>query len=498
MTSHPQRRSTLPTHFCLSIDGLLRLFFIAFGLGYFLILWFSFLLDYLFAYPMCEICLLQRFLMFLIVVSSILGGLVVSSAQRLGYVFLCANGLLVGLGLAFAVAHLHMMQTVTSGGASACQVVSEMAFIPDFLSEYFHAHYAFVPCDQVKSGFLGLSFPMWSLLIYGASAIVFSLVVYLVVTQFRSRSFVARIREARWFAWCRLVFTMVLVILFCVWISASIYVIMNQRNIIYRPERYTTHDADLLKYVDVVDYTLDMGPQQAYAFSSQKHIPKHKAQADTCKLWIVLSGRDAVALNGYVGKPYWRRLFEAVTSDAQVLLIDYPGFGANAGSPTEKANRDSVLAAHKAWREQRAFSATQSCQVYLLAHSMGTGVAVDVARSLPDVHGVVLLSPFLSIHDMVKGVLGGWMAWTVWPFLWDRYPTVDRLADLHQAKPQVPLAIFHGDQDFVIPVWHSQNMVKTNRWIDYHQVSGLGHSKDGFADHQLLLVMQRMMGAAAD
>ena len=238
MTNHPQRGSTLPTHFCISIEGLLRLFFIAFGLGYSVILWFSFLLDYLFAYPMCEICLLQRFLMFLIVLSSIIGGLVVSRTQRLGYVFLCANGLLVGLGLTFAVAHLHMMQTMISGGASACQVVSEMAFIPDFLSEYFHAHYAFVPCDQVKSGFLGLSFPMWSLLIYGASAIVFSLVVYLVVTQFRSRSFVARIREARWFAWCHLVFTMVLVIL-CVWISASIYVIMNQRNIIYRPERYT-------------------------------------------------------------------------------------------------------------------------------------------------------------------------------------------------------------------------------------------------------------------
>ena len=176
-----------------------------------------------------------------------------------------------------------------------------------------------------------------------------------------------------------------------------------------------------------------------------------------------------------------------------MLLVDYPGFGANEGMPSETSNRASVLNAYRAWRQHQGLSEDEPCRVFLLAHSMGTGVAVDVARSLSDISGVVLLSPFGSLHQVASTVLGRWMAWTIWPFLSDRYPTAQRLAEFHQRLPGVPLAIFHGDQDIVIPVSQSQAMVRQYQWIDYHQFAGVGHSKDDFVGHRLLEVMQKMM-----
>lgn len=496
MAAQQQTPAAHASAYCLTVEGLVRLFFIVFGSGFFLIVAFSFLLDYWFAYPMCEICLLQRFIMSLVVLSSFLGGVASLYSMRIASIFLVANGLLVGLGLTFSVAHLHMMQQVLPGDINACQIVSEMTFMPDFWADFFHTRYAFVPCDQVKSGFLGLSFPFWSLMIYGASTVVFSVVVYLAASHFGSRSIVLRIRQTRWYAWFKFVFGFLLVILFCVWISASIYVIANQRKILYRPERYTQDHLALLEQVQQLDYVLEVGDQHAYEYPSALFRDRPQRVQDegaVRNLWIIMSGRDAMALDGFVGHVGWRDFLQAVAQDSSVLLVDYPGFGANDGSPSERLNRDAVLLAYQSWRQRHGLSDNTPCRVFLLAHSMGTGVAVDVARSLPDINGVVLLSPFASVHQMTMTVLGQWMAWTIWPFLWDRYPTAERLSEFHQRLPRVPLAIFHGDQDIVIPVTHSQEMVSQNQWIDYYQRPGAGHSKDDFVDDELLGVMQRMM-----
>ena len=272
--------------------------------------------------------------------------------------------------------------------------------------------------------------------------------------------------------------------------------IANQRKILYRPERYTQEHMALLEQVHQVDYSLEVGEQHAYEYPSAlfrerpQRMPHEMAVRN---LWIVMSGRDAMALDGFIGHAGWRDFLQVIAQDASVLLVDYPGFGANAGAPTERLNRDSVLTAYRSWRERHGLVDDEPCRVFLLAHSMGTGVAVDVARTLPEISGVVLLSPFASVHKMNMVVLGRWMAWTIWPFVWDRYPTAERLSEFHQRLPNVPMAIFHGDQDIVIPVEHSQEMVSKNQWIDYYQRVGAGHNKNDFVGDELLGVVQRMM-----
>ena len=528
----PSHFQSFCQHFCLSNVGLMQLVFILFGFGFTALVLFSFLLDWLHAYPMCEICLLQRFVMTLLGLVALVGAASVRRIHGLGVTCFLAIGLLLGLGLGFAVSHVYMIAVAApSGNAHACKMVAEMTFIPDFWYDFFHSRYAFVSCDQVTSGFLGLSFPLWSLLIYSCSATLFAIVSSLMIRSFFVEKGVT-IKDSVVFQVVKAVILFIVVVFFCVWMAASMYFVTVQRKILYKPDRYDVSHEQSFKKVDMIAYAIPEGKQWAFAYprsgtwtqavdtakiqtvsptaavvakSNTQAVAKSSTQAvATSKhavvkkrhhdLWIVLWGRDTMALDALFSDPAWIGVFNQLSgSGSQFLLIDYPGFGMNAGFPGERSNRDSVLAAYRAWRHYKGIADDETVRVFLLAHSMGTGVAVDAARSLQDISGVVLLSPFVSIFQMSKVLLGSWMAWTVRPFLLDRYPTDHRLHSLHEQFPQLPVAIFHGDADYVIPVTHSQYMAKSHAWIQYHERAGIGHNKRDFADAKVLAVMQSMM-----
>ncbi len=462
---------------------------IVFGLGFTFLVMASFLLDWIFVYPICEICLLQRFIMLLLVVFSLIGGLTINRIPVVGYVSFVAIGLLVGLGLAFALSHLYMLQQVLPGEVNACKIVSEMTFMPDFWYDFFHERYAFVPCDQVKSTFLGLGFPLWSMLIYAVAGFAYAGVVYYVVCRYLKYPAIERFKSSEVFAWVKCFMWFVLVLFFCVWLAAGVYMVSNQRKILYKPDRYGAQHEEILQRVDTLDYQIGAGNQHAFSYP----VKKLKGARKPTKLWIVLSGRESLALDGFLTEGAWRGLFDQFSPSSSFLLVDYPGFGMNDGFPASRSNRDTVLEAYRVWRQHHGLSEDDPCQVFVLAHSMGTGVAVDVAALLPNLRGLVLLSPFVSIFQMSKALFGTWMAWTVWPFLLDRYPTADRLGGLHEQLPHVPVVIFHGDQDGVIPVDQSQQMVKANRWIRYYELAGRGHEKSGFVDERLISVMTDLM-----
>ena len=449
----------------------------------------SFVLDWWFNYPMCEICLLQRFIMLLIGLLSLCGALtVVTRYGSVGVICFVSVGLLIGLGLGFSISHVYMLLKASSSDHSqACRMVSEMTFIPDFWYDFFHSRYDFIPCNQVRSTFLGVGFPWWSLWIY-----VFSVIGYAGVACFalgRYFGFVKDVKCSQIVHWMKCFFSFLLVILFCVWMAASIYFVTMQRKILYRPDRYGQVQSRLFNQVDVIPYRIDAGEQWAYGYPRlQKKGSKIKKN-----LWIALWGRDAMALESLFSDKAWYGLFNRLAVDTDFLLVDYPGFGQNAGFPTERANRDAVMKAYFAWRKYHNLAEDDSVQVFILAHSMGTGVAVDVARSLSDIKGVVLMSPFVSIFQMSKVLLGSWLAWTVRPFLLDRYPTAHRLHLLHEKFPSLPVAIFHGADDRVIPVTHSQQIAYANSWIQYYERSGLGHAKRDFADQHIVNVMRAMM-----
>jgi hypothetical protein len=119
--------------------------------------------------------------------------------------------------------------------------------------------------------------------------------------------------------------------------------------------------------------------------------------------------------------------------------VEYPGYGAMPGSPSEEA---LYATAEAALVDLRALGVGPESTV-LSGRSLGTGVAVEMARRG---HGarLVLLAPFSSVVEL---------AGRLFPFLPTRLLVKDRYDSAAKAPAiGIPVLLFHGEQDEVIPV----------------------------------------------
>ncbi|MFI6385865.1 alpha/beta hydrolase [Nonomuraea sp. NPDC050547] len=115
-----------------------------------------------------------------------------------------------------------------------------------------------------------------------------------------------------------------------------------------------------------------------------------------------------------------------------VLLMDYRGYGGNAGSPTE----DGLAL------DARAARATLSGKVLYYGESLGAAVATRLATEIPP-DGLLLRSPFTDLAD------AGQHAYPFLPvrlLLRDRFPLKEQLATV-----RAPVTIVYGSRDTIIP-----------------------------------------------
>lgn len=87
---------------------------------------------------------------------------------------------------------------------------------------------------------------------------------------------------------------------------------------------------------------------------------------------------------------------------ANVLAIDYRGFAESSGAPSEDG---LVRDARAAW-EWLISQGAKGEDILIVGHSLGTGVGARLAAELSDegvnYRGVVLMSPFSSIEEVLK------------------------------------------------------------------------------------------------
>lgn len=158
----------------------------------------------------------------------------------------------------------------------------------------------------------------------------------------------------------------------------------------------------------------------------------------------------------------------------EVWMIDYPGYGKSAGKRTEQIMYDdaSIL-----YQMARARFSKDSIIIY--GKSLGTGVAAQLA-SIKDCKRLLLETPYRNMDALM-----GHYAF-MYPVSWMvkyHFPT-----HLYFEKIKVPITLFHGTKDEVIPYNHSVKLSKEKAGVQLITIEKGKHNNlnDSPFFHQLL------------
>jgi fermentation-respiration switch protein FrsA (DUF1100 family) len=123
---------------------------------------------------------------------------------------------------------------------------------------------------------------------------------------------------------------------------------------------------------------------------------------------------------------------------ADVLLLDYRGYGLSDGSPSEAG----VYAdARAGWAHLTDVRGIPPERIVVFGRSLGGAVAVERAQERA-LAGLVLESTFTNIDDMARRMIG-----PLATFVGGGFPSDERITRL-----RAPLLFFHGDRDTIVPI----------------------------------------------
>jgi uncharacterized protein len=139
------------------------------------------------------------------------------------------------------------------------------------------------------------------------------------------------------------------------------------------------------------------------------------------------------------------------TAGFSVLAVEYRGWGLS--SPLVPSEKSIIADADLAWQEFIRREPRPSQRV-IYGHSMGTGVAVDLASRLQaprDYGGLILESAFTSFKDIAQSA--GFFPRVLASFNNENFASIDKIA-----KVQAPVLMLHGTVDKTIPIANGQRL----------------------------------------
>ncbi len=125
-----------------------------------------------------------------------------------------------------------------------------------------------------------------------------------------------------------------------------------------------------------------------------------------------------------------------------VLAIDYRGFGKSAGAlPSEEMTYQDAQAA---WQYLKGLQ-PDPAKRFVVGHSLGGAVAIDLATRNADVAGLIVESSFTSIRDMAKSRGWGWLPLSL--LLTQEFDSLSKVRRL-----RMPVLFVHGGKDGAVPL----------------------------------------------
>jgi pimeloyl-ACP methyl ester carboxylesterase len=230
----------------------------------------------------------------------------------------------------------------------------------------------------------------------------------------------------------------------------------RQHSMSYHPRPYDATYARALPSNGVeINYSLPVGKQTAYYIPGREPVPK--------RLWIAFCGNGSLALD-------WTTVLAGYPNNGDAfLLIDYPGYGKNAGYATIDSTRAGADAALRALIE-RLHVPEEQLPLCTIGHSLGAAVALDFAAH-HRVQRILAIAPFTTLREEAATVVGSPLS----RLLLENYDNRETLAEIAKRNPGARIAIFHGVDDGDIPVWMGGELAQEFPFVEFFPINGAGH-----------------------
>lgn len=187
--------------------------------------------------------------------------------------------------------------------------------------------------------------------------------------------------------------------------------------------------------------------------------------------WVPAAGTPettVIVFHGNAGSRAERAALGAglAARGSSVLLLDYRGYGGNAGAPSETGLLRDARAA-RAWVESRP--GARADRIVYFGESLGAAVAVALAVERPPA-ALVLRSPFTSLVDAARF---HYPFLPVGMLLRESYPSLDRVRGL-----DCPLLVIAGTADAVVPFEQSRTLFGAvrSRGARFYPIEGADHN----------------------
>lgn len=207
----------------------------------------------------------------------------------------------------------------------------------------------------------------------------------------------------------------------------------NQREMMYLPSTERVSPADIgLQGVDEV--ILPMG--------SDIELTSWFAQPKDNRPTVLFFHGNAGAVSHRA-----HRFRELMAHGYGVFVLGYPGYGGNAGEPSEPNFHEA---------SQKAYDYLQTAgikpgDIVIYGESIGSGVAVQLAAKV-SAKGLVLEAPMSSAIDVAREHYPYLLAGLL---LRDSYRSVEFIERI-----DMPLLVIHGDKDVIIPLRLGEKLVE--------------------------------------
>jgi len=166
--------------------------------------------------------------------------------------------------------------------------------------------------------------------------------------------------------------------------------------------------------------------------------------------------------NGGAIRNWAKGAYLYLENNFDVFYVDYRGYGKSDGKIINEAQFvEDGQRTYNYLKENYRES-----EIIIQAISIGTGVAAQLAVNNNPKH-LILMAPYFSLKSLVMK-----MVKIVPPFIL-KYK-LESGAYLENAK--LPITIFHGVHDQLIPASHAQQLKSINAEIDLHILQGVGHN----------------------